>query len=172
MKQFNILLNCIKEKRVNYFKQAVEINYNWLMFFKFVNTHPNKHFTTQFKHDFFILDQIQLRESLPIFSKQLINLLKKETYKNTITNQAYCSFENINGSFGIHKDKMDVLYLQVLGNVEWSIFDNNNLKLQSEILTPGDLVYVPRHIYHSSNPLGPRVGFSHGIEGIDPSTYM
>ena len=59
------------------------------------------------------------------------------------------------GTFGIHKDTVDVHYWQVQGKTKWIIE-----KKDEYVLEPGDLIYVPEGVYHSVIPQGPRVGVS------------
>ena len=86
--------------------------------------------------------------------------------------------------FNIHKDGMDVLYVQVLGEIEWSIHTPKDgaeerisadggaeLKvgeadmLYSDWFMPGRAIYVPAGTYHNVKPYSSRLGFSFGVEG-------
>ena len=57
-------------------------------------------------------------------------------------------------TFRRHKDEDDVWFWQAQGITKWE-FDN-----EKHILEPGDLIYVPKHIYHDVTPLTPRAGIS------------
>ena len=61
------------------------------------------------------------------------------------------------GSFGEHVDTVDVYFWQCQGKVKWVV------EGQDYILTPGDMIYVPRGVYHNVVPLTPRAGISIGI---------
>jgi mannose-6-phosphate isomerase-like protein (cupin superfamily) len=58
-------------------------------------------------------------------------------------------------TFGKHKDTMDVYFWQCQGVTKWIIEDKDEV-----ILNPGDLIYIPKEIYHSVIPLSPRLGIS------------
>ena len=60
---------------------------------------------------------------------------------------------------------MDVYFWQIQGSTKWE-FDS-----LSYILNPGDLIYVPRGVYHSVFPLTPRVGISFGAEISPDDNY-
>lgn len=85
--------------------------------------------------------------------------------------------------FNVHKDGMDVLYVQVLGEIEWSIHTPKEGALEkvsshkgaelkigevntiySDWFMPGRAIYVPAGTYHHVKPYSSRVGFSFGIE--------
>ena len=57
-------------------------------------------------------------------------------------------------SFGRHKDTVDVWFWQCQGVTKW-ILDNDEV-----ILNPGDLIYIPKGVYHTVVPLSPRLGVS------------
>tara|TARA_R100001510_G_scaffold41888_1_gene38244 strand:+ start:216 stop:629 length:414 start_codon:yes stop_codon:yes gene_type:complete len=57
-------------------------------------------------------------------------------------------------TFGRHNDEVDVYFWQVQGISKW-IFDKENY-----ILEKGDLIIVPKGIYHDVKPLSPRAGIS------------
>lgn len=57
-------------------------------------------------------------------------------------------------TFGRHNDVMDVYFWQCQGVTKW-IFDNDEI-----ILNPGDLIYIPKGVFHNVVPLSPRLGVS------------
>jgi len=57
-------------------------------------------------------------------------------------------------TFGRHNDTMDVYFWQCQGVTKW-ILDNDEV-----ILNPGDLIYIPKGVYHTVVPLSPRLGVS------------
>jgi len=67
---------------------------------------------------------------------------------------SYINLTSVGSTFGRHKDIMDVWHWQVKGKAEWS-FDDKTI-----VLDEGDLIEVPKGIYHSVKPLTPRVGIS------------
>ena len=69
----------------------------------------------------------------------------------------YINITENGGTYGRHNDVIDVYYWQVQGKTIWK-FDNNEY-----VINPGDLIIVPKGIYHDVIPLGPRVGISMSI---------
>lgn len=47
---------------------------------------------------------------------------------------------------------------EVLLNIQNDIEENNNK--YNYILDAGDMIYIPKYLYHTPTPLGPRVGIS------------
>jgi len=62
-------------------------------------------------------------------------------------------------TFGKHKDSMDVYFWQCQGVTKWIIEDNNEVTLN-----PGDLIFIPKGVYHTVIPLSPRLGVSMSYE--------
>ena len=58
-------------------------------------------------------------------------------------------------TFGKHKDTMDVYFWQCQGVTKWIIEDKEEV-----ILNPGDLIFIPKGVYHTVIPLSPRLGVS------------
>jgi hypothetical protein len=75
-------------------------------------------------------------------------------------------------SHGIHCDVTDVYHWQQVGTTRWTVYDNGKHTYE---LNPGDVLYVPRGMYHDTLPLTPRAGLSVGwfprdfdVESPDP----
>lgn len=62
-------------------------------------------------------------------------------------------------SHGIHRDVTDVYHWQQLGTTKWVVYDNGK---HTYDLTPGDILFIPKGMYHDTLPLSPRVGISVG----------
>ncbi len=80
----------------------------------------------------------------------------KEVLKDLNCNIAHLYF-NISTNaetFGKHKDTMDVYFWQCQGVTKWIVEDDE------VILNPGDLIYIPKGVYHNVIPLTPRLGVS------------
>jgi|TARA_B110000483_G_scaffold203561_1_gene245930 mannose-6-phosphate isomerase-like protein (cupin superfamily) len=69
----------------------------------------------------------------------------------------YINITENGGTYGRHCDIIDVYYWQVQGETIWK-FDN-----EEYVIKPGDLITVPKGVYHNVIPLGPRVGVSMSI---------
>ena len=61
------------------------------------------------------------------------------------------------GSYGRHNDEVDVYFWQCQGSTKWVMDDCEY------VLEPGDMIYIPRGIYHNVIPLTPRAGISMGV---------
>lgn len=73
----------------------------------------------------------------------------------------YISMLTTSGTFGRHNDTSDVFYIQGLGSSRFDVEEGTD---QSYVLEPGDLLYIPASIYHTPQPLSPRVGISIGFD--------
>jgi hypothetical protein len=178
-----IFLKKVRNKEATVGYTEVGWSYDMYDFMTYMNTHPEEFKIWESKNRRLGLTKMELRQSTPDFAKNIIEKLKKTFYKNDITCHAYCGFTDYSKSFNIHKDKMDVLYLQVVGDVEWSIWKSNIDEkditpdqgecVYKEKFIPGKWIWVPRGTYHLVKPITPRIGFSFGIENDhDPSTYI
>lgn len=80
----------------------------------------------------------------------------KKVLKNLKLKVAHLYFNvtKVGGTFGWHKDDVDVYYWQVQGYTEW-IFEEKRV-----VLKKGDLLYVPKGIYHNVIAHEPRAGVS------------
>lgn len=70
----------------------------------------------------------------------------------------YTSLTTENFGLGKHKDTVEVFFWQVHGKTLW-IFDDMQIDLK-----PGDVLYVPKLVYHQVMSMSPRVGISFGFE--------
>lgn len=61
-------------------------------------------------------------------------------------------------TFGRHKDTADVFFIGGKGQTQFTI------EGEKYIVEGGDLLYIPRSVYHDPKALTPRVGFSIGLE--------
>jgi len=85
-----------------------------------------------------------------------INKVKKVLENNNFKDaHLYFNIVTQTKTFGKHKDTMDVWFWQCQGITKWIIEDNKEF-----ILSPGDLIYVPKGFYHEVKPLSPRLGIS------------
>lgn len=153
--------------------------FTWERMFKLIDSHPVEN--TKIKGDCgsatFL--GLQARESIPRGAKQIIEQLKILFPKKPVTCHLFFGATPNHYTFGIHRDRMHVLYLQVCGKVNWEIHTpkstgaiSDNLlperskKIDGKILHPGMMVWNPKGTFHHSVPLGTRIGFSFGVEGL------
>ena len=124
----------------------------------------------------------------PFEKKYLDNLnnLIIDIYKKILKNDNYLSkaqiFINLVGEnykTYKHRDNWDVIFLQLLGDIiiniykkedELSEFDSKIL-LQSEKISPGDLVLIPKGSVHEIVVLTPRVSLSIGLNGKTTTSF-
>lgn len=66
----------------------------------------------------------------------------------------YLNITKSGGTFGNHKDDVDVYFWQVQGYTEWK-FETKKI-----LLKKGDLLYVPKGMYHEVIAQVPRAGIS------------
>ena len=74
-----------------------------------------------------------------------------------VTAHLYMNISEDGDTYGRHCDDVDVYYWQVQGKTMWK-FDN-----ETYILNSGDLIIIPKGVYHNVVPLGPRAGISMSI---------
>ena len=87
-------------------------------------------------------------------------------------------------TFGIHRDTADVFYVGIIGRLFWEAYRDEDVKEYApdestgivqrasrvndpffkEEVYPGDIVYMPRGMWHNTIPLKNRVGISMGRE--------
>lgn len=159
-------------------------DFRWDNIIHLLDSHPEDMKKTNKNKNNFNLIGMEKRQSSPEFCKTFMKDLKELFPRNNITSHIFGGIGN-HQSFDIHRDAMDVLYLQTIGKVELSIWkektpsnQDNITENQGELLIrkklhPGHLVWIPRGTFHLIEPLESRIAFSFGVEGEpDPSTYV
>jgi len=183
-------LDAVRAKKHYRIDYPGDIDYSWDEFLPFLDSHPRNKMTISGDKIKFNLLALEARGSTPQFAKYIISELKKTFPKNGISAHAFGGLTDQSKSFKIHRDKMDVFYLQVLGDIEWSVWEPNDTnwyndsayenlssdqgkKLFTERFTCGKMIWIPRGTYHLVQPYTSRMGISFGVESeIDPSTYV
>lgn len=189
-------LDKVRKKEYHYFNDFeydLSLNrFNWDKFIKYLDNHPEDLLSwgTDIKKRV-ILTGIEKRNSSEVFIKQIIEELKNVFSENIITAHFFVTFAKTGKSFDIHRDAMDVLYLQTLGKIKWSVWSPPDDKEYRDRLTieeakkmgfkktfekdftSGDMIWIPRGTYHYVEPYNSRVGVSFGVEGkTNPATYV
>jgi len=77
---------------------------------------------------------------------------------------AYISLSSESATYGRHKDTMDVWCWQMLGHTLWKV--EGKKRNFEKVLEPGELIYIPRGMWHETKPMTPRVGLSFGSEDV------
>jgi|SRR6056300_440045 len=95
-----------------------------------------------------------------IHSADKINKVKNFMQKlNCNVAHCYLNLTVMAETFGRHCDNVDVNFWQCQGKTEWTVDGYG-----THILEPGDLIQVPKGIYHSVEALTPRLGISMSTE--------
>tara|TARA_R110000868_G_scaffold126351_1_gene333343 strand:+ start:229 stop:789 length:561 start_codon:yes stop_codon:yes gene_type:complete len=177
-------LDNVRNRQYHYFGNIIDIvDFTLYDYIRLLDSHPidNKQWSDE-KQNVSLLG-LEGRPSTPKFIKNIISELKETFTLNPISCHSFSGFTETSQSFNIHKDKMDVLYLQGIGSVVWSVWTSDldegtilpeqGKCIFQETFTPGDLIWIPRGTYHHAKPLEVRVGLSFGIEHkLDPSKYI
>lgn len=181
----------IRDKQWTLLRYDGDIRFTWDDYIHLVN--ENFHRTEKNKinkHGRVLVTCVESAPSRPMFARDILDKMNKFFVNNTSSCHIFSGIVNDSGSFPVHKDGMDVLYLQVKNSITWKIYPhkdgsryntNKDLKITppaerscfSRTLNPGDMMWVPRGTYHQVVTTEPRVGFSFGVEGdTDPCTYI
>lgn len=164
-------------------------DFNWNEFMPFFDSHPEKLRGIKEEARRFTLMKCDERSKTPLCGKFVLNNLKslfsEDQHRHTL--HMFGGWTDTHKSFKIHKDSMDVLYLQMIGEVEWSIWEKrpeytsgspsildskSGKKVWRKKFKRGDMIWVPRGTYHLCEPYGSRVGFSFGVEGANAVTNL
>lgn len=178
----NILKN-IKNRQVTIGYTDSDWDYDMYDFMAYMSSHPSEFKIWGPESRLLVLSKMEIRKSTPTFVKDIMRKLRKTFPRNYISCHGYCGFTNYSKSFEIHKDLVDVLYLQVIGDTEWSVWESDSDEreitpdqakcIATEHFMPGKWIWVPRGTYHLVKPLGPRLGFSFGIgNDPEPASYL
>jgi mannose-6-phosphate isomerase-like protein (cupin superfamily) len=68
----------------------------------------------------------------------------------------YVNFLYDGNAFPKHKDEVDVVFWQIIGQTKWIVDKEYTLE-------PGDLIKIPKNTLHEVKPLSARAGISFGI---------
>lgn len=119
--------------------------------------------------DYVLFNTKNLNEkTLEIFSIYTDFINKKDYSKTYSCIKTLANFIGDEGPYGIHPDPHDVMALQLLGQVEYRIYqdvpesrfhfkDNSGLEYKSYILNPGDIFFMTSGIIHQSFVSEPRI---------------
>ena len=104
-------------------------------------------------------------EHIPVVKEFLIAIsLSHHRIHQLFTSLGYISLSSESKTYGRHKDEMDVWCWQMQGKTLWTV-EGKNEKFE-KILEPGELIYVPRDMWHNTKPITPRAGLSFGSENV------
>lgn len=128
------------------------------------NIHLREYNTKIFKQHERLAFVLHKAEAIPIvddFLRALINshVIRKNQQATAL---AYISLSSESSTYGNHVDVMDVWCWQMQGRTFWRVEGKETVF--EKILEPGELIYVPRGIWHYTQPITPRAGLSFGSE--------
>lgn len=100
--------------------------------------------------------------------QRILNHLKKINPSKASNAHMYCNMSVTGGTMGMHVDTQDVWIWQCAGITKWTIHYDNGFNHPYEgiivqELTPGDMLYIPKGLYHSAKPLTPRFSISFAL---------
>lgn len=204
----NKFLENVRAGKPHFFGKINKVkDFDFIDWIKLIEGHPlddksgnQKKELKVYKHDKNAIElrHLERRGSMPRWFKDLLARMKTTFYKNHVTAIGFGSFTEDAESFKIHRDRMDVVYLQVLGRVRLSLWNptvpvspvHNTLlspedvfhprkdtdkaeKFWERVFEPDQLLWIPRGTYHYIEPLETRLAISFGIEGpTNPKTYI
>jgi hypothetical protein len=90
--------------------------------------------------------------------------------RQTYTAFNFLSLSSISETLGRHTDVMDVWCWQILGGTHITVEGKGSTF--DKILEPGELIYIPRGMYHATKSVGPRSLISFGAESIDDQSKL
>jgi len=153
--------------------------FTWERMTHLIDTHPPQNTKIKGECGSATFLELERRPSLPRDAKKIIKELKRIFPGKPVTCHLFFGITDRHTTFGIHRDRMHVLYLQVLGKVDWEIHRprredaiSDTLKperskiVENKILEPGMMVWNPMGTFHHSKPIGTRMGLSFGVEGL------
>lgn len=109
-------------------------------------------------HDVSEFDQVK------IISDQI----KKSNPNCSQNAHMYCNISITGKTFGMHVDTQDTWIWQCAGVTKWALhyhidaYHSYNGVVVHE-LNPGDMLYIPKGVYHTTKPLTPRFSISFSI---------
>ena len=105
-------------------------------------------------------------EAMPIIAQFLkaISLTHNIRKNQNFTALAYISLSSESATYGRHNDVMDVWCWQMQGYTLWKV-EGRKMNFE-KVLEPGELIYVPRGMWHDTKPMTPRAGLSFGSEDL------
>ena len=113
------------------------------------------------------------------------SVLEKNTNKPVDAHIYFSTDKFVNNGFGVHKDSAHNFIIQIQGNTHWKVgskiytdqernisnFLDDDIILVDTVLEPGDAIFVPAHVYHSTNSLSKRISISFPMPDEAPELF-
>lgn len=94
-----------------------------------------------------------------------------EIYQGELTDiNAVFSVTDWDKSSTRHRDNADVLNLQCLGRTKWVTSATYDSEPTEHFLDPGDIIFIPRELWHEVSAIGPRANLIFGFEANKPGS--
>jgi mannose-6-phosphate isomerase-like protein (cupin superfamily) len=91
-----------------------------------------------------------------------VNKVFQELFpSNHVTAHLYFSLTEISQTLGKHVDHESVFFWQCIGTTKWTVYEDDEYNYD---LMPGEILYIPKGVYHNTHPVTPRAGISFGLE--------
>ena len=175
----------IRDKQYHHFGNIIDIvDFDMFDFSYLLRTHQEKDLVWRSDKRRIEMEGLERRGRTPTFAKDILKQLRKTFPQNYASLHGFYGPTIDSQSFNIHRDAMDVLYLQVIGEINWVVLDDGGgtdltpdqskcTVVEKWHFKPGDLIWIPRGVIHFVDGITPRVGFSFGVENDpDPATYV
>jgi mannose-6-phosphate isomerase-like protein (cupin superfamily) len=94
------------------------------------------------------------------FVQELTNNQKDDQLIWTIF--GFVNLSKLSETYGRHNDHMDVWFWQLKGCTQFKVEGRN--RDFEKIIEPGELLYIPKGMWHDTRPMGPRVAISMALE--------
>jgi hypothetical protein len=110
----------------------------------------------------FPLDQPENNPIFKAFLRAIADSHNRFRGRQIFTAFNFLSLSSISETLGRHNDVMDVWCWQVLGKTHMTV--EGKRRIFDKVLEPGELIYIPRGMYHTTRSMGPRSLISFGAE--------
>jgi len=136
------------------------------VFFAIEELRPTDNWLKKPNLNFHILDSIKIKK-VAIIKRYFQEIF----YKNVVTAHTYFGIcEQGSESLNLHKDSMDVIYIQAINRTRFNVRDGTskqkNKILFDKVFEPQEIIYVPAGTAHEIISFEPRASISIGVEGI------
>tara|TARA_Y100000361_G_C11071500_1_gene295956 strand:- start:175 stop:759 length:585 start_codon:yes stop_codon:yes gene_type:complete len=106
------------------------------------------------QHTCFIIDCSRVNKKINDMCKGIENITNMPTDAHI-----YFSLNKSNKSFDKHNDSSHNFILQVEGKTNFKVWDND-IEVIDDILNKGDLIFIPKYMYHQANSKTKRMSIS------------
>lgn len=147
-----------------FIKEAIEgINVTWDDIINNVNLCNEVNDHVKYLKGTFITHKV-LQKNLDRIARPIRNELR-EVYSGSLgyTSHIYSSMTSNAETFGRHKDTADVFFLGIKGVTVFEVWDKND-NVSHYTVNIGDVLFIPRGLFHNATAATPRSGISFGIE--------